>query len=218
MHWGKPALLGGLLATAVVLGALLHVFRTQAVSNPTGLASTAPPTMLANADGLPQLSGLSLEMSTSTPLWIGKGGTGPFTPAQLGLVGGLYQIWTSSAAVAQYGALGHGLQLPLPASFVSAHPGQPLEVYVRILQFNNSQAPQTVLASPDYNFNSPGSGATQIPQTLSGGWAYSMPNQDNNGETDYVFQWAHGDYWNQVTVLGHISATQAVAVALHVAQ
>ncbi len=220
MYRGKPALLGGLVATAVVVGALPHEFRTHTASSSTQLTATEKPTMLANSVGLPHLSGLTLDGLSSTPLWTAKGGICPFTPSQLGLVGGLYQGWTSSAAIAQYGSLGHGLQLPLPARFVSAHPGQPLEVYVRILKFNNTQSPHTLLANPDYNFNSANykGGPTPIAQTVSNGWAYAMPNQDHNGETDYVFQWAHGDYWNQVTVLGHISASQAVAVAQHVVQ
>lgn len=220
MHRGTPALLAGLLATAVVAGALRHEFRTHAASHSPRLTATDRPTMLANSVGLSQLSGLTREGSSSAPLWADMGGRSPFTPSQLGLVGGLYQIWTSSAAIAQYGPLGHGLPLPLPARFVRTHPGQPLEVYVRILKFNNRRSPHTLLANPDYNFNSARykGGPVPIAQTVSNGWAYAMPNQDHNGETDYVFQWAHGDYWNQVTVLGHMSATQAVAVAQHVAQ
>ncbi len=100
----------------------------------------------------------------------------PFTPAQLGLKAGLAQIWSSSAAVAQYGSLGHGLQLPLPANFVAVHPGQPLEVYVIELQFNNTKASQTLLSNKDYNFHLPiyQNIVTSWPQTINGGWAYPM--------------------------------------------
>lgn len=221
--WSKSILWGGsgLLAAGVITAAgLWHSPTTHAVSHPPGLASTDLPTMLANSVGLPPTRGLTREMSGSTPLWANKDGTGPFTPRQLGLVGGLYQIWTSSVAVAQCGALGHGLQLPLPAAFVHAHPGQPLEGYIRVLQFNNATAPKTLLANQDYNFQLLlyKHVVTPIPQTIARGWAYAMPNQDHNGETDYVFQWAHGNYWNQVTVLGNISGPQALTVAQQITQ
>ncbi len=211
---------GGGLLMAMATAGWLYQPKTRAVANPTRLASTNFPPTLSRTVGLPPLNGLTLERSGSTPLWANKSGTGPFTPSQLGLVGGLYQIWTSSAAVTQYGSLGHGLPLPLPASFVHAHPGRPLEVYVRILRFNNAKAPVTLLQNADYNFRLPvyKNRVTPIPGTIAGGSAYAMPNQDNNGETDYVFQWARGDYWNQITVLGPISGSQARSVAVHVTQ
>lgn len=160
------------------------------------------------------LPGLRLLSSSSAPLWDGKDGTGPFAADQLGLVGGLSQILVSSQAVTQYGTLGNGLQLPLPAVFVAAHPGV-LEVYVRVLRFSNSRAPVTLLRSPDYNRQSAIYNSTLrriSSTTINGGWTYSAPN--SNGETLYMFQWANGDYWNEVTVVGNgISVTHAMQIA-----
>jgi len=214
-------LAGGFMALAMAAGVIgVHHDQTkiQAATKVSGLQSTQLPPALSPASGLAPITGLTMESSGSAPLWMGKDGSGPFTPTQLGLQAGLAQIWVSSAAVAQYGSLGHGLALPLPASFVAAHPGQPLEVYVIELAFNNTTAPHTLLGNDNYNFHLSvyQNLVTPLPQTVDGGWAYSMGVPDHNGETEYLYQWAHGAYWNQVAVLGNISATQALAVAQQV--
>lgn len=76
------------------------------------------------------------------------------------------------------------------------HPQEPLEVYVTVFKFNNERAPITLLNSTAYNRNA------GHPNLSQDGWAYRSTTMDT-GETAYMFQWANGEYWNQVTVLGY---------------
>ena len=155
---------------------------------------------LLQSAGFSALPNLRLIGSGGARLWSGKDGAGPFTAEQLGLTGGLSQTWIAASAIEQYG--NPGLVLPLPANFVAKHPGKPLEVYVTVLKFNNAHAPIKLLNSPAYNRNA------GHPKLGQGGWAYQSTTVDT-GETAFMFQWAHGEYWNQVTVLGYRLPFQA---------
>ncbi len=207
----------GVLAAGVVFVGVYH--NGQASAQGTNEIGSIPAATLPATDALTSVPGLTEIGQSVSPLWNGLSGTGPFDPSTIGFVGGISQAWVVTSAINAMGSLGHGLQLPLPASFVANQTG-PLEVYDRVLEFNNTTGPTQLLNSTDYNQNWSGSPFTQVPSAaIDGGWAYTEPNPDNNGETQYLFQWAHGDYWNQVMVEGpSISAAQAAQVASHIGQ
>lgn len=165
--------------------------------------------------GFSTISGMQQVINTAVPLWSGPGKPPSFTASQLGLVGSLGQAWVPPAAVTQYGTVGHGLPLPLPKTFFDSHPGQVLEVFDKVLQFNNAQAPQTLLASPYYNMSvqvNYGMGVQQLSSTIQGGLSYKWPGY--NGETYYRWLWADGDFYRNVVVVGNdLNAQQAQAIA-----
>lgn len=163
--------------------------------------------------GFTGLPGMRMIGSGSAPLWDGKDGYGPFTPADLGFRAGLWQDWVTAAA---FGPTGHSISvLPIPVRFIRKHPGVPLEVHVTILKFDNAKAPRMLLRSPTYNRNGSSTGGRVRP-AIDGGWAY-REEVPYTGETDYVFQWAHGPYWNQVSVFGYrlpVARARSLAASL----
>lgn len=193
--------------------------------------ATAMAPSLPGSDGLSHVPGMTEVLVESRPLWAGSPGTGytgPYTPAQLGLVGGLREVWVLTGAVQSMGPLGRGLQLPLPKAFVKAHPGEILDVYVQELAFNNPQGPRTLLHNSQYNNQYLLNVHLQTPPywvektvrpAIAGGWAYALPNQDHNGEMEYLYIWGRGNYWNEVAVEGRgITAAQAYAFAERVSK
>ncbi len=181
-------------------------------------ASSAPiPPQLTNATGFSAIPGMQLVINSAVPLWAGPGKPPPFTASQLGLVGSLGQAWVPPTVVTQYGTAGHGLPLPLPKAFFDGHPGQVLEVFDQVLQFNNAQAPQTLLTSPYYNMSiqvNDGMEVQQLSSTIQGGLSYTWPGY--NGETYYRWVWADGDFYRNVVVVGHnlpVQHAEAIAQA-----
>lgn len=183
------------------------------VQSTTGLATL--PSQLANSVGFSSIPGMEQVINGAVPLWSGPGQPPLFTASQLGLTGSLGQAWVFPAAVSQYGTVGHGLPLPLPKAFFQSHPGQILEVFDQVLQFNNAQAPQTLLGSPYYNMSlqvKNGSGVQQLSQMIQGGLSYTWSGY--NGETYYRWLWADGDLYRNVVVVGHdLPVQHAKAIA-----
>lgn len=201
----------------VVIGVALLTFGGLHFLTKHATAAIAPPSYinplppkLSESIGLKGAHGLTLFASSSNPLWMGKDDS-PFTQ-DFGLVGGLSQIWVSTAAYAQYGSQ---LQLPLPSDFVGGHKGAPLDVYVHIDKFDSPTSATTFLQSPYNDLSKEIQPPTSVPgTTIMNGRTYTAPNTSNNGETVFVFQWANGDYWNQITVEGDgITVDQAKQVA-----
>lgn len=198
------------LTLGVIAAYLYPSIRVGASARPA-IGSASYPSKLSDNTGPSAVIGLQLVSSSSNPLWNGKDGNGPYTPSELGLVGGLEQLWVSNAAIRQYGPVGvNGTQLPLSADFVKAHQGV-LDVYVHILKFDNTRSPSTILRSPAYKPSSIGlTPVTAV--TISNGRAYTFPY--GNGEVGFMFQWPEGQYWNSITVVGNgISVGEAEQVA-----
>jgi hypothetical protein len=160
--------------------------------------------------------------SSSAPLWPGVvsgDSQAPFGATDLGLTGGLSQVWVVSSSVAKYGNLNTGLQLPIPLSFAEAKPG-PVEIDVTVLQFSNLQAPMSLFNSNDYSHLAPPwTGVNQIAGSVpNGGRVAQIDSQANGGLIEYQFQWSDGYNWVQVSVLGaRMSQSQAEAIAAQVA-
>lgn len=227
---GKPIVIR-LSAFALILAAAWMGKSVLAANTVMKGPATAMAPLLPASDGFTRVPGMTGVLVGSRPLWAGSPGTGytgPYTPAELGLVGGLREVWVLTDAVKSLGPLGHGLQLPLPKAFVEAHPGKILDVYVQELAFNSPQGPRTLLHNSQYNNQYLLNVHLQTPPywvekalrpVIAGGWAYELPDQDHNGETEYLYIWAHGNYWNEVAVEGsRITAGQAYALAVQVSK
>lgn len=149
-------------------------------------------------------------MDGTLPLWWGKSGPAPYSPQSIGFESGAITGWVAQAAVNQYGP---NVSIPLPASFVATHRGA-LEVWSRVLYFNNVQAPITLLHNQtfyNWGYLVESGAVTPLSNPIAGGNVYE---ETVGSETAYVYIWARGPYFLQVFVEGNgISQEQAQSIA-----
>ena len=185
-----------------------------------GLRRSAPypnpvlPKLPASAAFL-TLPGMQLVGEHTGRLWEGRGigSHPPFTAAELGLIGLLSQLWVSQAAMAQFGTPGMGLP-SIPSEYFEQHPGEVVQVSAEVMQFDNPQAPHTVLASPYYNRSLVvGSGGIEeLSTTVHEGLGSRWPGY--HSDTYYQWQWAEGNFYRAVVVRGHdLPMETAIVVA-----
>lgn len=182
--------------------------RSAAYPNPVMPKLTASAAFLT-------LTGMQLVGEYAGRLWEGRGigSHPPFTAAELGLIGLLSQLWVSHAAMAQFGIPGMGLP-SIPREYFEQHPGEVMQVSAQVMQFDNPQAPHTVLESPYYNRSLVvGSGGVEeLSTTVHDGLSYRWPGYES--DTYYQWQWAAGNFYNDVVVRGHdLPVETAIAVA-----
>jgi hypothetical protein len=206
-----------LVPGSLVLAVAVGMLATRAVQFPRptvgDFAATALAPQLPASDGYVAIPGLVRIGQGSDRLWSAKDGTGPYTPAELGMRGGLGQTWVSRGAVKEWGTR---VPLPLPAAYVHRFSHAILELDVSVLAFDNARAPLTLLHNPQYNhrYLVDAHAAQALPVTIHDGVTIRFPDPDHNGETEFLFTWARGDYWNQVAIEGRgITAVQARGLA-----
>jgi hypothetical protein len=125
-------------------------------------------------------------------------------------VGGIGQVWVSSAAVEQYGAADK-VPLPVPLELAAKRPG-PVEVTLNLLTFRDASSASDLLHNPTYI----GPQWTRLPDvSIAGGFVYKVYSAANNGLAELLVQRVVGTSWMEVAVLG---AQLTVAEALHVAE
>jgi hypothetical protein len=187
----------------------------------SGIQLVTPP-QLPSSDGIQLGAGWTLAGSGEASMYIApsssSSGSSSTTAAasNVGLQGGLNQIWTLTAAISQYGTLGNGLELPLPESFTSSNPG-PNEVLLTTYQFSGTDDAQNLYLTPGFsNVATTLQDFTPVPgmtSEYSNATAYddtTLPNQ-----IEYIFQWATPAYWVNLDVIGDssMSFSQAAQIA-----
>ena len=159
------------------------------------------------------LPGMQLVGDHAGRLWEGRGigSHPPFNAEELGLMGVLFQLWLSQAAIAELGTP----TLPsISPEFFERHPGEVVQVSAQVMQFDNPRAPHTVLESPYYNRSLVvGSGGIEeLSTTVHDGLGYRWPGYQS--DTYYKWQWAAGNFYNDVVVRGHdLPMETAMAIA-----
>jgi hypothetical protein len=144
-----------------------------------------------------------------SPLWAEKDGYGPYSPRALGLSGSLGQGFVLTSAVRKFGALYHGLTLPLPSSFTAAHPG-PAEVFDNVWAMRDGATARMVMNNPAYNNGQPPMAAGGV----GGGLARSEWSQANGDMQEFMFEFVSGRDLVQVNVIGaQLTLPQAQHIA-----
>jgi len=164
-------------------------------------ANETPPQLPASAGLSPGVPDWTLVSTGSSRIYGGKGES-PVDSREMGLDGGLLQLWVSTSTAQEYGT-GQGLPLPVPLVFAQAHPG-PIEATVDVLSFSKPSSPSRLLANPQFSQIGEGiPGDTVVSGAgLNGGTAMQILSDGNGGLTEYLFQWASGSSWYQVAELG----------------
>ncbi|HEV2375387.1 MAG TPA: hypothetical protein VGS19_24905 [Streptosporangiaceae bacterium] len=148
-----------------------------------------------------------------TPLWTAKDGQGPNSENSVGFGASLQQGFVLTAAIRKYGAMYHGLPLPLPKAFACQHPG-PAEVFAIVRGFASVSDARMILNSPQYNDEAPGVIPLQH-GAVHNGLVWRIDSQANGGMQEYLFKWIRNSDLTQVSVVGcRLSLPGARAVAL----
>jgi hypothetical protein len=165
------------------------------------------------AAGFRSVSGMSQVIFGRTPLWMSKDGSGPYAENKVGFVASLQQGFVLNSAIRRFGGLNAGLQLPLPMSFASAHPG-PAEIFDYVWAFTNPTAPLKLLHNAMFmDAGAPGvTPMTSVSTASMQAWAIS--SAANGGMREFRLAWVRGDRLIEVNVVGSgltFAAAQSVA-------
>ncbi len=170
--------------------------------------------------GFRKIPGMELIIQDARPLWPNAPTPPSLTAKKLGLVGSLEETWVTQAAVEQSENVRRALLLPFPQTFYEQHLREVLVVWAHVFQFDNAEAPRTLLAHPDFTLSGrmteDGPDPHQVrlcSLTIGGGLGFQW--MGNETETYYQWDWATGAFFNEVSVVGYgLPVREAHAVAL----
>jgi hypothetical protein len=179
----------------------------------TSEVSVGPHPELPAPAGLGSIPGLTKISSDAGGLapFKGKGIETTIAPeCTYAVVGGIGQVWVSSAAVEQYGAA-EKVPLPVPLELAAKHPG-PVEVTLNLLKFRDASSAAALVHNPTYADHPEW---TRLPDvSIAGGFVYKVYSAGNDGLDEFVVQRVVDHSWMEVAVLGaQLSAAEAVHVA-----
>lgn len=179
-----------------------------------------PPELPPSA-GFRAIPGMALVIQDARPLWADAPTPPCLTAQKLGLVGSLEETWVARAAVEQLENVRGGLLMPFPQAFYEQHPGEIMVVWTHIFQFDNAEAPRTLLAHPDFTLNGQvvndaGPDPHQVrPCSLTIHDGVGFQWLGDATETHYRWDWAAGAFFKEVSVVGYdLPVKQAHALAL----
>jgi hypothetical protein len=204
--WFSLLLVVGACSSTASSSGASHTPTTRTCS---GNAQNVDAPKLAEADGIGSFPTMTKISSGTAPLSSAKDGfvaklDCTFTPS-----GSLSQFWLMSSAIAQYGGADK-VPLPIPISFASKHSG-PTEVNVTVLAFTGSDQPRALLHNPDFATNP---GWSNVDTPIRGGNTLRVDSLANDGSQEYIVQFANGDRWVDVSILGaHLTIRDVQYVA-----
>lgn len=201
-----------IVALGVAVGGALLSRGSTAHAGQTPLRPQLAPNLRDGA-GFSAITGMSKIISGSLPVCSEKGSEPLPSHCAMKATGGVDQGWVLTPATTHFGALGHGLKLPIPLAFAKAHPG-PAEVFDRVLTLPTQSEAEVLLKSPDY-VGSSDKGYVAMPSAaFDGGVAARIDSEANGGLSEYRFDWVRGTSILEVNVLGSgLSVGQAKQVA-----
>ncbi len=208
------------IGLGVIMAALITVTavtvsssaRTYSLSS-SGPSNGLPAVQLPSSSGFTAIRGMTQIISGRIPLWVFKDGAGPYSASHVGFFGSLQQGFVLSSAIRKFGRLNHGLPLPLPMGFASAHPG-PAEVFDLVWAFSDQSAAVALLHDPVF-MNSEVSGMTALRSAaINDGLAWSIDSAANGGMREFRFAWVRGGHLIEVNIVGaKLTVDEARSVA-----